>query len=106
MLDARITSLEDDQVEANSIINAVAVNLPMSPFFIERMRKIEGGPQNAWWSDPSPRNFRAPAWNIIRTGLQWIAGPARTLGNKPTKVEVWRIFYDPDIILQIVTNSH
>lgn len=75
-MDALITSLEDDQGETTSITNSVAVNVPMSPFFIERMRKTECGPPNAWWSDPSPRNVRAPAWNIIRRGLQWIAGPA------------------------------
>lgn len=82
----------EDQGEATNIINAVAVNVPMPPFFIERQRKTESGPPNAWKSDPPPRNVRAPARNIIRTGLPGIAGPARALGNKPTKVEVWRLF--------------
>lgn len=66
------------------------------------MRKTEVGPPNAWRSEPPPRNVRAPARNVIRTGLPGIAEPARALGNNPTKVEVWKLFFDSDIILQIV----
>lgn len=52
--------LEDDQVGATNIINAEAVNVPISLFFTERMRKIEAGPVNAW---------RRRVWSMSKKSL-------------------------------------
>ena len=60
--------LEDDEAESSNIINAVALDVPMPTYFLERMRKKEQGPPNAWTSKPPPRNVRTPARNIIRGG--------------------------------------
>lgn len=80
-------------------------NTPLPPFFLERMKKSEFGPPNAWVSKHPPRNVRTPQRNIIRT-LPGIRGPARALGNAPEKKEVWKLFFDNDIIETIVNNTN
>lgn len=98
--------LDDDMGETDVVVNAVAPDIPMPQFFLERMRKTEQGPPNAWNSIHPPRNVRTPARNIIRGGLPGLAGPARNLKNESKKADVWGLFFDQDIISQIVTNTN
>lgn len=98
--------LEGDVGESGIIINAVAPDVPLPTYFLERMRKKEQGPPNAWTSKHPPRNVRTPARNILRGGLPGITGPARELGDGCNKTEVWQLFFDADIISKIVTNTN
>ncbi|XP_054746656.1 piggyBac transposable element-derived protein 3-like [Anastrepha obliqua] len=104
-------SEEDDIVNlhnnVDNIINAVAEGIDHLPeYFLERMKKNETGPPNAWKSDPPPRNVRTPARNIILTRLPAMRPTARSLGNNPEKKEVWKLFFDDDIISKIVTHTN
>uniref|UniRef100_A0A1B6LUY7 PiggyBac transposable element-derived protein domain-containing protein n=1 Tax=Graphocephala atropunctata TaxID=36148 RepID=A0A1B6LUY7_9HEMI len=98
--------LEEEDTEEINIRNMVAEDFPLPKCFIERLRKNEVGPPNAWNSAPPPTNVRTPARNIIRTGLPGIRGPARALGNTPRRDEVWKLFFDEDIMTRIVTNTN
>lgn len=95
----------DNQEDENEILNAVAENALLPSYFIERMKKTECGPPNAWKSEPPPRNVRTAERNLIRT-LPGIQGPARALGNNPVKEDVWRLFFDNDIIQTVVINTN
>jgi hypothetical protein len=95
----------DNQEHGSELLNAVAENTPLPPYFLERMKKTEKGPPNAWNSKHPPRNVRTPQRNIIRT-LPGIRGPAKALGNAPEKEDVWRLFFDKDIVHQIVHNTN
>lgn len=98
--------LDEDMGEINVIVNAVAPDTPLPRYFLERMRKSEQGPPNAWRSTHPPRNVRTPARNIITGGLPGITGPARNLGNASKKTDLWQLFFDEDVINQIVTNTN
>lgn len=50
--------LDDDMGETDVVVNAVAPDIPMPQFFLERMRKTEQDPPNAWNSIHPPRNVR------------------------------------------------
>ncbi|XP_054290049.1 piggyBac transposable element-derived protein 3-like [Macrosteles quadrilineatus] len=95
-----------DVGESSVIINAVAPDVPLPKYFLERMRKKEQGPPNGWTSKHPPRNVRTPARNILRGGLPGITGPARALGEASNKTEVWQLFFDAEIISKIVTNTN
>lgn len=84
----------------------MAPNVPVPKYFVERMNKKDQGPPNAWTSKHPPRNVRTPARNILRGGLPGIAGPARALNDESTKTEVWKLFFDADIVSKIVTNTN
>lgn len=73
----------DNEDEGNYIVNIVAENTSLPPYFIERMKKTESGPPNSWKSEPPHRKKRTPTRNILRTGLPGIRGHARALGNAP-----------------------
>jgi len=51
-------ALLDENVgeSSNPITNVIAENVPLPPYFIEKMRKNELGPPNGWKSKPPPRN--------------------------------------------------
>lgn len=70
---------EDNEDEGNYIVNEVAENTRLPPYFIERMKKTESGSPNSWKSEPPPRKVRTPTRNILRTGLPGIRGPAKAL---------------------------
>lgn len=74
-------------------------------FFIERTKKTELIVPNAWTNKPPPRNVRTPARNIIR-GLPGLRGRARTLGNQPSKKEVWQLLFDDIIMDMILVNTN
>lgn len=50
--------------------------------------------------------MRVPARNIIRTGLLGIRGRTRTLGNYPSKSDIWKLLFDNEIINKIVKNTN
>lgn len=97
--------MEEDCEQVN-IENSLGGNIPMPPYFLERLPKKQYGPPNAWKSDPPVRNVRTPARNIVRGGLPGIKGPALALGNAPSKEDVWSLFFDDEIISKIVTNTN
>lgn len=82
--------------------NVVQSNANSQKIFYGRVRKNEPGPGYKWSSNEPTRNVRTPARNIIRGGLPGIRGPARTLGNNPTKLEVWNLLFDNDMIKTVV----
>lgn len=94
------------EFDAVNIINAIANGRNLPDYFLERMKKHEYGPPNAWSSKPPSRNRRTPARNLISTRLPAMRAPARNLGNSPSKREVWRLFFDDDIIETVVTNTN
>lgn len=70
------------------------------------MRKNEVGHPNAWKSAPPPTNVRTSARNILRMGLPGLTGRSRALGNKPRREEIWKLFFDDNIISRIVANTN
>lgn len=98
--------LERDNNEELPIENMVCEDEALPQIFFERMKKKEVGPPNIWNSAPPTANVRTPAHNIIRTGLPGLRGPARLLGNKPRREEVWKLFFNEDIISKIVINTN
>lgn len=99
----------DDEIllqEANEEDIDIAENNNLPGYFIERMKKTEQGPANAWQSEAPQHQVRTPARNIIRTGLPGIRGRARALGNNPSKKQVWNLFFDDDMISKIVLNTN
>lgn len=75
-------------------------------YYVDRMKKTEFGPPNAWSSKAPTPQVRVPERNIIRTGLPGIRGRARLLGNNPTKADVWKLLFDDEIITQVVENTN
>lgn len=75
-------------------------NLP--EFFVERRNKTEKGPSNAWKSAGPSSQVRVLARNIIRTGLPGIRGRARALGDDPNKTDVWKLYFDDEIVEKII----
>ncbi len=73
-------------------------------FYLERMKKSEPSPPNAWSSKEPKRNVRTPATNIIRI-LPGIKGRTRTLGNQPTKIDVWKLLFDDTMVHTIVNQQ-
>lgn len=79
----------------------------LSPkYFLDKMRKNEQGPPNAWKSTHPPRKVRTPARNIIRGGLPGITGLARDFGDASKKTDVWQLLFDAHIISIVVTNTN
>lgn len=89
-----------------NIRNMVADNVPLPQFFLERMRKNKVGPPNAWKSAPLPTNVRTSARNMLQMGLPGLTGRARALGNKPRREDIWKLFFDDNIISRIVSNTN
>lgn len=99
---------EEEDLEGNAQQCVIDNLLPQNGeehFYLERMKKKEIGPPNAWSSKEPTRNVRTPARNIIRT-LPGIRGRARTLGNKPDKTDVWQLFFDLTMVNSIVHNTN
>lgn len=80
-------SPSDNSEDENALLDleAAVVHPPQNiqqgdvhEYFIERMKKTEAGPPNAWKSNLPPIHVRTPARNIIRTGLPGVRGVART----------------------------
>lgn len=90
----------DDPMDVDPRID----NLP--EVFEERMRKQDYGPPGVWFSNKPPSNVRTPSRNIVRTGLPGIRGPARALGNSPSKFEVWKLLFDDSIMDTILVNTN
>lgn len=96
--------LNQEVAIANPPQGNLQVDLP--EFFIERRKKTEAGPPNAWRSKPPPVQVRTPARNIIRTGLPGVRGAARALGDKPTKKQIWDLLFDDTMLNIIVENTN
>lgn len=103
--ETRLLELENHNLPVGLPQNVEYQETPLKKYFLERTKKSEAGAPNAWSSLPPPTNVRVPARNIIRT-LPGIRGRARTLGNKPTKRDVWELLFDKNIIDQIVINTN
>lgn len=89
-----------EDVDEETIGIAETSNLP--EFFVERRNKTEKGPPNAWKSAGPSSQVRVPARNIIRIGLPGIRGHARALGDNPNKTDVWKLYFDDEIMEKIV----
>lgn len=106
-------SPSDNSEDENALLEATVVHPPQNiqqgdfpEYFIERMKKTEAGPPNAWKSNPPPIQVRTPARNIIRTGLPGVRGAARAFGDKPTKKQIWDLLFDDTMLDLIVENTN
>lgn len=99
-------SNDDEVLNLEGQIEHYPANEDLPEVFEERLRKLDYGPPGFWYSAHRPTNVRTPARNIIRTGLPGIRGPARALGNRPNKADVWKLLFDENIMDTILINTN
>ncbi|XP_024085514.1 piggyBac transposable element-derived protein 4-like [Cimex lectularius] len=64
-----------------------------------------GKDDTEWYSEEPSRCIRTRAENTIR-GLPGLRGPARTLGVKPSPIEVWKLYMDDQIMQEILLRTN
>jgi hypothetical protein len=73
-----IERMIEEEHEERNIQNTMPAYSPLPKYFLDRLKKKEYGPPNAWASSTRPpRNICTPRRNIKRRGLPGIIGPAR-----------------------------